>query len=253
MKSKFFVDIILPTYNSREFIHNTIISVFNQTYRYWRLIIIDDGSTDGTVEILDKLNKKFKNKKKILLLKNNVNKGQAFTRNLGLKNAKYKFIAFLDSDDFWDKNKLKNQIKFMTNNNYDFTYTDYKIIKNNKIKIIKVPDCFNYKKFIHNSSINTCSIILKKKIIKNIYFKNLKFSEDYFFKCQILKKNINAYRCPGSYAYYLIRDGSLQSNRLSVLISLWKINKNLNKLNFINNIISILFISFNSLKKYGLR
>jgi len=253
MKNKFYVDIILPTYNSRLFIYKTIQSIFYQSYKYWRLIIIDDGSTDGTVEILDKLNKKFKNKKKILLLKNNVNKGQAFTRNLGLKNAKYKFIAFLDSDDFWDKNKLKNQIKFMTNNNYDFTYTDYKVIKNNKIKTIKVPDCFNYKKFIHNSSINTCSIILKKKIIKNIYFKNLRFSEDYFFKCQILKKNINAYRCPGSYAYYLIRDGSLQSNRLSVLISLWKINKNLNKLNFINNIISILFISFNSLKKYGLR
>jgi teichuronic acid biosynthesis glycosyltransferase TuaG len=253
MKNKFYVDIILPTYNSRLFIYKTIQSIFYQSYKYWRLIIIDDGSTDGTVEILDKLYKKFKDKKKILLLKNSVNKGQAFTRNLGLKNAKYKFIAFLDSDDFWDKNKLKNQIKFMTNNNYDFTYTDYKIIKNNKIKTIKVPDYFNYKKFIHNSSINTCSVILKKKIIKNIYFKNLRFSEDYFFKCQILKKNINAYRCPGSYAYYLIRDGSLQSNRLSVLISLWIINKNLNKLNFINNIISILFISFNSLKKYGLR
>jgi teichuronic acid biosynthesis glycosyltransferase TuaG len=253
MKNKFYVDIILPTYNSRLFICKTIQSIFYQSYKYWRLIIIDDGSTDGTVEILDKIYKKFKDKKKILLLKNNINKGQAFTRNLGLKNTKYKFIAFLDSDDFWDKNKLKNQIKFMINNNYDFTYTDYKIIKNNKIKTITVPDYFNYKKFIHNSSINTCSVILKKKIIKNIYFKNLRFSEDYFFKCQILKKNINAYRCPGAYAYYLIRDGSLQSNRFLVLISLWIINKNLNKMRFINNIISILCISFNSLRKYGFR
>ena len=141
----------------------------------------------------------------------------------------------------------------MINNNYDFTYTDYKIIKNNKTKAIKVPDYFNYKKFIHNSSINTCSVILKKKIIKNIYFRNLKFSEDYFFKCQILKRNVKAYRCPGLYAYYLIRNNSLQSNRFSVLISLWMINKNLNKMNFINNIVSILSISFNSLKKYGFR
>jgi hypothetical protein len=141
----------------------------------------------------------------------------------------------------------------MITNNYDFTYTDYKIIKNNKIKKIKVPDYFNYKKFIHNSSINTCSVILKKIIIKKIYFKNLRFSEDYFFKCQILKKNIKAYRCPGSYAYYLIRDNSLQSNRFLVLISLWIINKKLNKMKFINNIISILCISFNSLRKYGFR
>jgi teichuronic acid biosynthesis glycosyltransferase TuaG len=253
MINKFYIDIIIPVYNSEKYIQKTIMSVLNQTYKYWRLIIIDDGSTDNTRQILYKLYKKYRNKKKIIILKNDVNKGQALCRNLGLKLSTSKLVSFLDSDDFWDKNKLKNQIKFMMSNNYDFTYTDYKIIKNNKITTIKVPDYFDYKKFIHNSSINTCSIILKKKIIKNIYFKNLRFSEDYFFKCQILKKNINAYRCPGSYAYYLIRDNSLQSNRFSVLISLWIINKNLNKLNFINNIISILAISFNSLRKYGFR
>jgi teichuronic acid biosynthesis glycosyltransferase TuaG len=253
MISKFYIDIIIPVYNSEKYIENTVMSVLKQTYKYWRLIIVDDGSTDNTRQILYKLYKKYRNKKKIIILKNDVNKGQALSRNLALKYSKSKLVSFLDSDDFWDKNKLKNQIKFMMSNNYDFTYTDYKIIKNNKITTIKVPDYFDYKKFIHNSSINTCSIILKKKIIKNIYFKNLRFSEDYFFKCQILKKNINAYRCPGSYAYYLLRDNSLQSNRFSVLISLWIINKNLNKMNFFNNIISMLAISFNSLKKYGFR
>jgi teichuronic acid biosynthesis glycosyltransferase TuaG len=253
MISKFYIDIIVPVYNSEKYIKSTVRSVFNQSYKYWRLIIIDDASTDNTKHILHRIRKEYKDKKKIIILKNQVNKGQAFSRNLGLKYSKSKFVAFLDSDDSWDKNKLKNQIQFMITNNYDFTYTDYKIIKNNKIKKIKVPDYFNYKKFIHNSSINTCSVILKKIIIKKIYFKNLRFSEDYFFKCQILKKNIKAYRCPGSYAYYLIRDNSLQSNRFLVLISLWIINKKLNKMKFINNIISILCISFNSLRKYGFR
>jgi teichuronic acid biosynthesis glycosyltransferase TuaG len=253
MINKFYIDIIIPVYNSEKYIQNTVESVFNQTYKYWRLIIIDDASTDNTRRILFKLYQKYKNKKKIIILKNKVNKGQAFSRNLGLKYSQSTFIAFLDSDDFWDRNKLKNQINFMITNNYNFTYTDYKIIKNKKIKTIKVPDYFNYKKFIHNSSINTCSIILKRKIIKNIYFKNLRFSEDYFFKCQILKKNINAYRCPDSYAYYLIRNNSLQSNRFSVFISLWTINKNLNKMNFINNMFSIFAISINSLRKYGFR
>jgi len=247
------VDIILPVYNSKKYILTTINSIIKQNYKYWNLIIVDDCSDDGTYEILAKLKKKYSNNKKIFLYRNSKNKGQAFARNLALNKTRSPFVAFIDSDDFWDKNKLTEQIEYMLINKYDFTYTDYKIIKNNKIKKIKVPDYFNYKKFIHNSSINTCSIILKKKIIKNIYFKNLRFSEDYFFKCQILKKNINAYRCPGSYAYYLIRDNSLQSNRFSVLISLWIINKNLNKLNFVNNIISILAISFNSLKKYGFR
>ena len=253
MISKFYIDIIMPVYNSEKYLKSTVESVFNQTYKYWRLIIIDDASTDNTKQILCRIYNEHKDKKKIVILKNQVNKGQAFSRNLGLKYSKSKFVAFLDSDDRWDKNKLKNQIDFMIINNYDFTYTDYKVIKKNKTTTIKVPDFFNYKKFVHNSSINTCSVILKKKIIKNIFFKNLRFSEDYFFKCQILKNNVNAYRCPGSYAYYLIRDDSLQSNRFPVLISLWIINRNLNKMNFIKNIISILFISFNSLKKYGFR
>ena len=245
------VDIIIPVYNSQKYINKTIKSVFKQTYKNWKLIIIDDASTDGTIKIVEEICKKVK--KKIIILKNNVNRGQAFSRNRGLKLSKSKFVTFLDSDDFWDKNKLKNQIKFMLSNNYDFTYTDYKIIKNNQIKKIIVPDFYNYKRFIHNSSINTCSMIIKKKIIKNIYFKNLRFSEDYFFKCQILRKGYIGYRCPRSYAYYLLRKDSVQSNRLSVFFSLLTINRNFNNMNFIQNIISIFFIIVNSLRKYGFR
>ena len=129
MISKFYIDIIIPVYNSEKYIENTVMSVLKQTYKYWRLIIVDDGSTDNTRKILYKLYKKYRNKKKIIILKNNVNKGQALSRNLALKYSTSKLVAFLDSDDFWDKNKLKNQIKFMMSNNYDFTYTDYKIIK----------------------------------------------------------------------------------------------------------------------------
>lgn len=246
------VDIIIPAYNSQKYISKTIKSVFRQTYKNWKLIIIDDASTDDTKKILDTIYKKNK-KKKITILKNNINRGQAFSRNRGLKYSKSKFVTFLDSDDFWDKNKLKNQIKFMLRNNYDFTYTDYKVIKNNQIKKIIVPDFYNYKRFIHNSSINTCSMIIKKKIIKNIYFKNLRFSEDYFFKCQILRKGHIGYKCPGSYAYYLLRKDSVQSNRLSVFFSLWTINRNFNKMSFLQNIISIFFIIVNSLRKYGFR
>jgi teichuronic acid biosynthesis glycosyltransferase TuaG len=253
MKNNVNIDIIIPVYNSQKFIKKTINSVLRQTFKNWKLILIDDASTDNTIQKIEKISRKINDKKKIIILKNNINKGQAFCRNRGLKHSKAKFITFLDSDDFWDKNKLKNQIKFMISNNYHFTYTDYKIIKNNQIKKITVPDSYNYKKFIHNSSINTCSMVIKKKIIKNIYFRNLRFSEDYFFKCQILKKGHIAYKCPKSYAYYLLRKGSLQSNRLSVFFSLWTINRNLNKMNFFQNIRSILFIIINSLKKYGFR
>jgi teichuronic acid biosynthesis glycosyltransferase TuaG len=247
------VDIIIPVFNSQKFISKTLDSVFRQTFKNWKLIIIDDASTDNTRKIVERICVKIKDKTKIMILRNNINKGQAFSRNRGLKHSKSKFVTFLDSDDYWDKNKLKKQIKFMLSNNYDFTYTDYKIIKNNQIKKITVPNSYSYNSFIYNSSINTCSMVLKKKIIKKIYFKNLRFSEDYFFKCQILRKGYIAYKSPGSYAYYLLRNGSLQSNRLSVFSSLWSINKNFNKMSFIQNFTSVFFIIVNSLKKYGFR
>ena len=253
MNNQVDIDIIIPVYNSQKFIKKAIDSVLKQSFKNWRLIIVDDASTDDTLKILEKIRGKLEFKRKIIILKNNINMGQAFSRNRGLKHSSSKFITFLDSDDFWDKNKLKKQLKFMVNNNYDFTYTDYKIIKNNQIKKITVPEFFNYKKFIYNSSINTCSMILKKKIIKNIFFKDLRFSEDYFFKCQILRKGYIAHKCHGSYAYYLLRNDSLQSNRLSVFFSLWTINKNLNKMKFLQNVTSIFFIIFNSFKKYGFR
>ena len=147
------VDIIVPVYNSQKYISKTINSVFRQTYKNWKLIIIDDASTDDTKKILDTIYKKNKNKKKITIFKNNINRGQAFSRNRGLKYSKSKFVTFLDSDDFWDKNKLKNQIKFMLKYNYDFTYSDYKSIKNNKIKTIKTPNFFNYQNFTKNKKI----------------------------------------------------------------------------------------------------
>ena len=166
MKNNVNIDIIIPVYNSQKFIKKTINSVLRQTFKNWKLILIDDASTDNTIQKIEKISRKINDKKKIIILKNNINKGQAFCRNRGLKHSKAKFITFLDSDDFWDKNKLKNQIKFMISNNYHFTYTDYKIIKNNQIKKITVPDSYNYKKFIHNSSINTCSMVIKKKNYK---------------------------------------------------------------------------------------
>ena len=181
-----------------------------------------------------------------------MNKGQAFSRNLALKYCNSKFIAFIDSDDIWQKNKLKKQINFMLKYNYDFTYSDYKSIKNNIIKTIKTPNFLNYKNFTKNTSIATSTMIIKKNIINKIFFPNLRLCEDYYFKCQILKFNY-AYRCPSVYSVYTLRSNSLQSARFEVIKAIWSINKNLNNLNFINNLNSVINIIFNSLKKYGFR
>ena len=252
MSAKNIVDIILPVYNSEKFIIKTINSIINQSYNNWRIIIIDDASSDQTLFIIKNFYKKFIFKKKILIIKNLINKGQGHCRNIGLKYSKSEFVAFIDSDDLWMKTKLEKQIRFMTIFKYDFTYTDYKVSKNNKIKIVYAPMNYNYSRFVLNTSIATSTMVIRKKIINIFFSTKIRFCEDYLFKCNLLKK-YNAYKYPGAYSKYIVRKDSLQSSRKKVLSAVWKINKHFNKMNVIENLFSVLFISINSLIKYGIR
>ena len=246
------VDIILPVYNSKKYILTTINSIIRQSYKSWNLIIIDDCSNDGTHEILKRIQKKYSKHNKIFLYQQNINQGQAEARNLGLKKSKSIFVAFIDSDDVWGKNKLTNQIKFMKDNNYNFTYSDYISFKNNSKRIVKVPDNYDYNSFIKNTSIATSTMIIKRNFISNISFPSERLCEDFYFKCLILKKT-KAYKCSLVHSYYRIRNNSLQNSRMKVLFAVWNINKNLNKMNFFSNLSSVFFITYNSLKKYGFR
>lgn len=244
------ISIIMPNYNSFDTITKTINSINAQTYKNWELIIVDDNSDSETKHKLLKL----KNKKiKIFFL--TFNKGAGFCRNLAIKKAKKKtkFFAFIDSDDTWNKNKLKMQLKFMEKNNYDFSYTYYYTKKKKKKKKIIVPRKFNFDHFIKNTSIATSTMMVKKKIVNRIKFNTLGICEDYIFKCKLLKKIEYAYCLPKYYSSYLIRKNSLQSNRIKNFFWIWKLNKTHNKMNFFKNFISILSISMNSIIKYGLR
>lgn len=249
------VDIIMPNYNKGKYIKEAINSVINQSYKNWKLFIIDDSSKDISRKIL----KKFKGKKNIKIFMLKKNKGPSFCRNFGLKKSKSEFIAFLDSDDYWLKSKLKSQINFMVRNKYHFTFTDYIPIiqKNNKFKKLKktsIEDSFSFNKFTLNSSINTSTMILEKKFIKNFYFKNVKLMEDYIFKCELMKRSkILFMKHPKASAFYRIIKKSRSSRKILNLYNLWKINKKYNKLNFFNNLQSIILISLNSIKKYGFK
>lgn len=122
MASQELVSIIMPTYKCGRFIAESIRSVQAQTYQNWELIVVDDCSNDGTVAtVLD-----FKKEDdRISLYQNLTNSGAAVTRNTALRNAKGRWIAFLDSDDLWEPTKLEKQIKFMEENGYAFSYHEY--------------------------------------------------------------------------------------------------------------------------------
>ena len=117
------VSIIMPNYNCEKFIDETIKSVLAQTYGNWELLIVDDCSTDGSIKIINSYCEK---DERIKLFPNDKNCGAAASRNKALREAKGRWIAFLDSDDLWTPEKLEKQIAFMDSNNYKFSYTAYK-------------------------------------------------------------------------------------------------------------------------------
>ena len=245
------VDVIIPNYNKGKYLKKSIESVINQTFKNWKLYIVDDNSNDNSKEILNyyKKNKKIR----VLYLKKNIGPGLA--RNRGLIASKSKYIAFLDSDDYWKTNKLKSQILFMKKHNLNFTYTDYisfhenieKFIKTNLVKTI------NYDNFINNSSINTSTMILKRSTIQKIKFKKNTKIEDYVFKCELLKKGLIAHKHCIHSAYYRILKNSRSGKKIDNIYHLWKANKLFNKLSFFKNVKLIILISINSFKKYGLK
>lgn len=115
------VSIIMPSYNTASFIAESIQSVLAQSYKDWELLIVDDCSSDNTDQVV----KPYLSDERIIFLKNEKNSGAAVSRNTALREAKGKWIAFLDSDDLWMPDKLKKQVSFMETNGYHFSYTNY--------------------------------------------------------------------------------------------------------------------------------
>ena len=254
IREKTLVDVILPNYNKAEFLEEAINSVIIQTYKNWHLYIIDDNSSDNSEEIIDK----FSNLENVTVIKLYKNKGPSFCRNYALRISKSKYISFIDSDDSWLSDKLEKQIYFMEKHNLSFTYTDYTPFFESfgKKKIRKrtfLKDHFNYRTFLKNSSINTTTMIIARSILGSHRFRKIKLLEDYLFKCKLLKGNNIAKKLDENLAFYRISNKSRSSQRFKNIYWLWHINKNYNKLNFFDNIISIFFISINSIKKYGIK
>tara|TARA_B100000941_G_C28459948_1_gene530161 strand:- start:259 stop:1011 length:753 start_codon:yes stop_codon:yes gene_type:complete len=250
MRKKTKISIVMPNYNSSLFLEQTVKSIINQSFFNWELIIVDDNSNFQTKKILKKYSKI--KKIKIFFLKRN--RGDGYCRLYGVKKAHSNIIAFIDSDDIWKKNKLKLQYNFMKNYNLNFTYTQYNAFKENGFKKrILPPKKYNFENFTKNTSIATSSMMIRRKLFNKIKLSNSPNFEDYFLKCQILKKIDYAYCLQNNLLNYRIRSKSLSNNKLRNIIWIWIINRKFNKMSFFKSLISVLLISVNSINKYGLK
>ena len=188
------ISIIMPNFDGEKFLDDAIGSVINQSYTNWELIIIDDASNDSSLEIINRYTLR---DSRIKLNKNDHNMGgPAAPRNLGIKSCTGDYIAFIDSDDIWTKDKLLIQMNlienskyaFVSSKKYNFRFNKNKIIKTNKNDIqFKTID---YQKLIHKNFIYTSSVLISKNLIKSYSFnldKKYIAVEDYDLWLKILK------------------------------------------------------------------
>lgn len=207
------VSIVMPNYNCDKYLHDTIESVISQTYSNWELLIVDDCSTDSSVEIInhycaiDKRIKCFINKK---------NAGPAECRNIAINNAEGKWIAFLDSDDLWLPQKLEKQISFMENNNYHFSYSAYEQIdceSRSLGKIVSGPKIISKRKMFRYNYIGCLTAIYDSDFIGKINISpELKKRNDYAIWLKI-SRFANCCFYNEVLAKYRVRTGSVSHSK----------------------------------------
>lgn len=213
------VSIIMPSYNTEKYILASIRSVREQTYKNWELIIVDDCSTDNTLDVVKKHIRETE-ENRIRLFSNEKNSGAAISRNYALREAKGRWIAFLDSDDLWLPEKLEKQIRFMEENKYLFTYTDYRIQRNGVWEpyICTGPKVVNKRKMYNYCYFSTITVMYDREKIGLIQISDLRKNNDYAMWLQVIEKS-NCYRLPECLSYYIKHDGSISSG------SKWKLIK----------------------------
>ena len=184
------VSVIIPYYKKKDYIRKSINSILKQSYQKFEIIIIYD---DPSFTDLDYIKKIIKLDKRIFLIINNKNLGAGQSRNIAIKKAKGKFIAFLDADDIWKKHKLKIQLKFMQMNQYRITHTSFEIVgENNTIIGNRIArNFFHVNDILKSCDIGLSTVLLEKKILsKSLKFGQTKTKEDFILWLKILKKKL---------------------------------------------------------------
>lgn len=211
------VSVIMPSYNTAKFIDKSISSVLNQTYQNFEIIIVDDCSTDNTDEVVASIKDE-----RIKYIKNEKNSGAAVSRNKALKEAKGRWIAFLDSDDLWEAEKLEKQINFMKENGYHFSYTAYEEIDENSNplnRIIKGPRKISKLGMHAYCWIGCLTVMYDRQKIGLIQIEDIKKNNDYAMWLKVCKKE-NCFFLDENLAKYRKRAGSISRHSVKTMI-LW--------------------------------
>ena len=243
------VSVIMPCYNMASFVIETIRSVQAQTYTPWELLIVDDASTDTTVDLIRGLSEE---DPRIQLQVKPSHSGIADSRNQCLKQAKGRYIAFLDADDVWHPDKLERQVRFMQEHDIAFSYASYDTISETGEpldKVIQAKTNLDYEAYLRNTIIGCSTVMLDAAKVGEVVVPQFRTSEDTATWLNLLRKGIVAYAIPTPLASYRIRRKSASSNKIKTAYDLWKVYRQQERLSFFYALNCFFHYAFNAIKK----
>lgn len=220
------ISVIVPVYNVKKFIIETMDCVRRQTYTHWELLLVEDGSTDGTTEAIQDYLERTQDTR-IRLIRQPANMGAARARNRGVEEAAGRYVAYLDADDLWMPEKLEHELAFLTEKQAAFVFTGYEFADEQGKgtgKVVRVPETITYKEALKNTTIFTTTVMFDTdKIPKELLMMPVMKSEDTALWWKILRNGYTAYGLDENLARYRRGGKSLSSNKLEALRRIWNL------------------------------
>ena len=242
------VSVIMPYYDKKDYFFESINSVLNQTRTNLEIIIIYDDENKSDLEHIKNC---IKNDTRVKIIFNDKNKGVSYSRNKAISIAQGKYIAFLDCDDYWETNKIEEQLYFMLNHGYDFSHTTYQIINHDRkiVGKIRAQGIIRYKELLKSCDIALSSVILKRKLLNDMEFPELKTKEDYVLWLGLAKKSVNLAGLNKSLMFWRQTPNSLSSPILQKLKDAFRVYYLYEKKNFFYSIFCVIRLSVYALFK----
>ena len=242
------ISVILTYYKKKQFIKRCLNSIINQTYKNFEVILIYDDNVKDDLKYIKKISKKIK-RLKIIINKKNI--GVARSRNIALKKSRGKYIAFLDCDDYWEKNKLKKQIKIMINKKYLFTHTSYLIVDENEKKLgkLEAKKSLNYNHLLKSCDIGLSTVMFHRKLLKISDFPVIKTKEDYALWLSFARNNINIMGINKYYSSWRKNKDSLSSSIILKFVNGFKVYYKYERKNFVLSLILTIRLAIYYVKK----
>lgn len=244
------VSIITPVYNAEKYIEETLKSVSNQTYSNWEHVLVDDCSSDHSVEIIEEL---AKTDQRIKVIKLSENSGPAVARNKAIDLATGRYLAFLDADDVWFDFHLKDSLEFMNSSGYDFVFASYKRADENLNFIysdFEVPAKVSYTDILKTNSISCLTAVVDTKNLGKKKMPLIRKRQDMGLWLNYLKDTAYAYGIKQPHAIYRIRENSLSRNKFNLIKYQWEFYRKVEHLSVLNSFYYLVLWTYSGYKKY---